>query len=147
MSQQNVDVVRAVLDAQRQRDWQAFRRLYDPDIEWEDVSGLWGDWGMRRGFEDVRDAFVTWFEAFEHVDFDLEKVVDAGDEVLAFIQISGRGRESGLVVDQLIPSVWTVQGGRVVRVRGYRDEADAVEAPGLSEQACRRRTSRSYPPC
>jgi ketosteroid isomerase-like protein len=133
MSQQNVDVVRAVLEAQRQRNWQAFRRLYDPDIEWEDVSGLWGDWGTRRGFEDVRDAFVTWFEAFEHVDFELEKVVDAGDEVLAYIQISGRGRESGLVVDQLIPSVWTVQGGRVVRVRGYRDEADALAAAGLSE--------------
>jgi ketosteroid isomerase-like protein len=42
MSQENADVVRAVFEAQRQRDWKAFRRLYDPDIEWEDVSGLWG---------------------------------------------------------------------------------------------------------
>ena len=78
----NVDVVRAVLEAQRQRDWKAFRRLYDPDIEWEDVSGLWGDWGTRRGFEDVRDAFVTWFEAFERVDFDIENIIESGDEVV-----------------------------------------------------------------
>jgi ketosteroid isomerase-like protein len=47
MSQENVEVVRAVFDAQRRRDWQAFRRLYDPENEWEDVSGLWGDWGTR----------------------------------------------------------------------------------------------------
>jgi ketosteroid isomerase-like protein len=133
MPQEAVDVVRAVIAAQRRRDWAAFQGLYDPDIEWEDVSGLWGDWGTRRGFDDVRDAFVTWFEAFEHVDFDLDHIVDAGDDVVAFIQIRARGRESGLVVDQRIPSVWTVRERRVVRVRGYRDEADALKAAGLSE--------------
>jgi ketosteroid isomerase-like protein len=129
----NVDVVRAVLEPQRQRDWKAFRRLYDPDIEWEDVSGLWGDWGTRRGFEDVRDAFVTWFEAFERVDFDIENIIESGDEVVVFMRIRGRGRGSGLVVEQRIPSVWTVHGGRIVRVRGYRNEADALEAAGLRE--------------
>jgi ketosteroid isomerase-like protein len=129
----NVDVVRAVFEAQRQRDWKAFRRLYDPDIEWEDVSGLWGDWGTRRGFEDVRDAWVTWFEAFERVEFEIESVVETGDEVIAFIRASGRGRESGLDVDQRLPSVWTVRGGRVVRVRAYRNEAEALEAAGLRE--------------
>jgi ketosteroid isomerase-like protein len=103
MSQENVDVVPAVLDAQRRRDWLAFRRLYDPDIEWEDVSGLWGDWGTRRRFDDVRNAFATWFEAFEHADFDIVEIGHAGDEVVASIQIRGRGRKSGLVVDQRIP--------------------------------------------
>ena len=69
MSQENVEVVRAVLEAQRRHDWHAFPDLYDPQIEWNDVSGLWGDWGTRRGFEAVRDAWMTWFEAFEQVDF------------------------------------------------------------------------------
>jgi hypothetical protein len=36
-------------------------------------------------------------------------------------------------VDQRLPSVWTVQGGKVVRVRGYREDAEALEAAGLSE--------------
>jgi len=130
---QNVEIVREVLEAQRRRDWQGFRNLYDPDIEWEDASGLWGDWGKRRGFEDVQDAFMTWFEAFEHASFELEDVVDVGDDVVAFIRISGRGRESALVVDQRIPTVWTLRDRRVVRVRGYRDEAEALEAAGLSE--------------
>jgi len=132
MSQENVEIVREVLEAQRRQDWQAFRNLYDPDIAWEDASGLWGDWGKRRGFEDVQDAFMTWFEAFEHASFELEDVVDVGDDVVTFIRISGRGRESGLVVDQRIPTVWTLRDRRVVRVRGYRDEAEALEAAGLS---------------
>jgi ketosteroid isomerase-like protein len=133
MSQANANVVRAVVEAQRRRDWQAFRRLYDPDIEWEDVSGLWGDWGMRRGFEEVRDAWLTWFEAFEQVNFEIEELVEAGDKVVALIRARARGRESGVVIDQRLPSVWTVRGGRVVRVRGYREAGDARDAAGLSE--------------
>jgi ketosteroid isomerase-like protein len=135
MSRENVEVVRAVFDAQRRQDWEAFPRLYDPRIEWEDVSGLWGDWGTRRGFEDVRSAFLTWFEAFEHVDFRLDEgsILESGDDVVATHRISGRGRGSGLTVDQRITLISTVRGGRVTRVTAYRDRAEALEAAGLDE--------------
>jgi uncharacterized protein len=133
MSQENVEIVRAAFEATRSRDREAFRRLYDPDIEWEDVGKLWGDWGTRRGLDDLRDAFLTYFEAWEQPAFELERIVDAGNQVVAFVRASGRGRESGLVIDQVIPQVWTMRGGRVVRVRAYREEAEALEAAGLSE--------------
>jgi ketosteroid isomerase-like protein len=87
--------------------------------------------GARHGFDEVRDAWVTWFEAFEQVDFEIEELIEAGENVVAFIRASGRGRESGLVIDQRLPSVWTVRDGRVVRVRGYREAADALDAAGL----------------
>jgi ketosteroid isomerase-like protein len=74
---------------------------------------------------------VTSFEAFERVDFAIEDLVDAGDKVVAFIRIVGRGRSSGVAIDQRIPTVWVVRGARVVRVKGYRDDADAPEAAGL----------------
>jgi ketosteroid isomerase-like protein len=133
MSEENVEVVRAVFDAQRRRDWQAFPALYDPEIEWDDVAGLWGDWGTRLGFKAVQDAWMTWFEAFEDADFEIGSILEAGDDVVTSIRMSGRGRESGLRVDQLIWAVWTVSGGRVRRVRAYRDKAPALEAAGLRE--------------
>jgi ketosteroid isomerase-like protein len=133
MSQENVEIVRAVLEAQRRRDWRAFPELYDPEIEWNDVSGLWGDWGTRRGFEDVQDAWIAWFEAFEQVEFDIEEILDADDDVLTSIRMSGRGRGSGLYVEQSIAVVWTVHDRRVVRVRAYRERDEALEAAGLSE--------------
>jgi ketosteroid isomerase-like protein len=133
MSEQNVNVVRAVFEAHQRQDGEAVSRLYDPDIDWEDVSGLWGDWGKRRGVEDVRDAWRSWFQAFERVDFELEDVLEAGDEVIGSYRVSGRGRESGLVVDQRFHLVWTVRGGRVVRVRAYADKAEALEASGPQE--------------
>jgi hypothetical protein len=72
--------------------------------------------GTRHGFDEVRDAWVTWFEAFEDVDFEIEELID-----------------------QRLPSVWTVRGGRVVRVRGYREAADALDAAGCAGRAVRRR--------
>ena len=94
MSQENVEVMRAAFEAIRDHDGEAFRRLYDPEIEWEDVSGLWGDWGTRRGLSDVRDAFRNWFEAFEEdVDFKLESIADAGDQDNQFRPGSCTGQE------------------------------------------------------
>jgi ketosteroid isomerase-like protein len=134
MSQENVEIVRAVFDAQRRKDWDAFPHLYDPEIEWDDVAGLWGDWGTRRGFDDVRNGFLTWFEAFEQVDFRLEgSILECGDDVLATQRITGRGRGSGLPVNQCVTLIWTVRGDRVTRVRAYRERAEALEAAGLRE--------------
>jgi ketosteroid isomerase-like protein len=53
--------------------------------------------------------------------------------VVTSIRMSGRGRESGLLVDQRISVVWSLRGGRIARVRGYRDGTEALEAVGLSE--------------
>jgi ketosteroid isomerase-like protein len=78
-------------------------------------------------------AWATWFEAFDRVDFEIEDLAQSGDEVVAFIRSRGRGRRSGLVIDQRIPSVWTVRGGRVLRVRGYVDDADVLDAGGPRE--------------
>jgi ketosteroid isomerase-like protein len=121
MSEENVGIVRAVFDAQRRRDWDAFPQLYDPEIEWDDVAGLWGDWGTRRGFDDVRKAFLE------------GNILQSGDDVIATQRISGRGRGSGLSVNQRITLIWTVRSGRVTRVRAFRERADALEAAGLRE--------------
>ena len=133
MSQENVDVVRRLFEAHARRDEETVRELYDPEIQWEDVSGLWGDWGTRHGRDGVREAFASWFKAFEDVTFIAEDFTDAGEHVVVVTRISGRGRSSGLEVDQHITLLWAVRGGRVTSVRGYRDRSDALEAVGLSE--------------
>ena len=138
MSRENVEVVRRLFEAQERHDVDAIRELYDPGIEWEDVSGLWGDWGTRHGRDGVREGFASWFKAFEDVTFTAEDYLDAGEHVVVATRIRGRGRGSGLEVDQPITLLWAVNGGRVTHVRGYRDRSDALEAVGLSNDADRR---------
>jgi ketosteroid isomerase-like protein len=131
MSQENVDVVREVFEAHYRRNWDAVYALYAPDVIWEDVDGLWGDWGTARGKDGIRAAWRRWLGALERVSFTAEEISDAGDDVLVRLRMSGRGRESGAPVEQVITMVWTVRGGSVVYVRVYRDRADALAAVGL----------------
>lgn len=127
-SRGNAEVVRRLFDAQARNDLDTIRELYDPGIQWDDVSGLWGDWGARRGRDGIRDAFSSWFEAFEDVTFTAEDFLEAGEHVVVVTRIRGRGRGSGLEVDQRITLLWTLSDGRVTRVAGYRDRSEALEA-------------------
>ena len=133
MSQENVEIVRQVWEADRRRDVEAVRAAYSPDVVWEDTTRLWGDWGTARGPDGIQVAWGRWYEAFEDVTFEWDEVADIGDHVVVTYQTHARGRGSGVVVDQAITLLWTLQAGKVVRIRAYTDRADALEAAGLSE--------------
>ncbi len=133
MSQENVEIVRGIWDADRRRDVEAVRAAYAPDVEWEDCTGLWGDWGVARGPDGIQEAWRRWYEAFEDVQMEFGEVAEGGDNVVVTYHAHGRGRGSGAVVDQAITLIWTLRDGKVVRIRGYGDRAQALEAAGLRE--------------
>jgi ketosteroid isomerase-like protein len=101
MSQENVAVTRRVFEAHDRRDWDAVYSFYGPDIVWEDVDGIWGDWGTARGVDGVRAAWRRWLGAIERPGFTAEEFLEAGDEVLVRVRMSGRGRGSGVEVEQV----------------------------------------------
>jgi ketosteroid isomerase-like protein len=133
MSKENVEVVRGIWEADRRGDAAAVRAAYAMDVEWEDNTGLWGDWGVARGPDGIQAAWRRWYEAFEDVRFEWDEVAEAGDEVVVTYRVYARGSGSGVVVDQAISLLWTVHGGKVVHIRAFADRADALEAAGLSE--------------
>jgi ketosteroid isomerase-like protein len=134
MSRTNVDVVLSLLQANERRDWDALFEIYAPDIEWEDTSGLWGDWGVARGHDDLRHAWRRWFESFEDVRWELDgEPLAEGDDVVTTYRVHVRGRGSGAAVDQRISLVWTVRGEKIARVRAYNTRAQALDAVGLEE--------------
>jgi ketosteroid isomerase-like protein len=140
VSQENVDVVLGLSEANNRRDWDAVFAAYAPDIEWEDCSGLWGDWGVARGHEGLREAWRRWFQVLGDVNWRIEGTpIDAGDDVVTTYQVHGRGRGSGVEVDQRITLLWTLRDGRVARVRAYLERAEALEVAGLSEESAKGR--------
>lgn len=56
--------------------------------------------------------------------------VDLGDHVLVETRFLAAGRGSGIPVEATIYNVWTVQGGKVQRVRGYLNRSEGLEAAG-----------------
>jgi ketosteroid isomerase-like protein len=131
MSERNVEIIRALWEADRRRDWDAVLSAYDPDVVWDDRSGFWGDWGEARGREGIREAFRRWHQAFEEVEFDWDEVAHEGDRVVVTYRIRGRGRGSGLEIDEPLTLVWRLRDGRIVEVLAYTDRAEALAAAGL----------------
>jgi len=77
----------------------------------------------------IRERYEAWETAVDH----LEELIDAGDQVVTVVISRGRGRTSGAEVEQTHYGVWTLQGGKVIRVAWLGTRAEALEAAGLSE--------------
>jgi ketosteroid isomerase-like protein len=85
-----------------------------------------------RGVQGGRDLAADLWETLDYVPA-MEEIIDLGEQVVAVLRISGRGRRSGVSVSQQVAMVWTFVGGRIVHGRSFTTRAEALEAAGLSE--------------
>ena len=139
MSQENVEVVRSLAEGFQRRQHERAFEFYDSEIEW-DASRMGGlvppdAAGVYHGHDGVRAYWRNWLSAWSDLHFEIQDVVDAGDEVVLLIRDQRHwGRHSGIETE--IPPyamVFTMDGGKVVRVRAYPDQESALKAAGLSE--------------
>ena len=90
---------------------------------------------MYHGHEGVRTYWRWWLQAWADLEFEVDDVLDAGDDVVALIRNQRQwGRRSGIVTE--MPPyglVFTIRNGKVVRWRAFSDEQAALKAAGLSE--------------
>ena len=110
-----------------------FFALLDENVEW-DMSG--GPYPLQKrvyGPEAVRDFFRTWAGTFDDWGYEAEETIDAGPSVFVCLRQWGRGKGSGVAVDNRFWQVWTFQNGKVIRYQGFTDKAEALEAAGLRE--------------
>lgn len=62
-----------------------------------------------------------------------ERLIDAGEEVVAVETISGRGRGSGVEIADRSATKYTLHKGKITQIVVYFDLAEALAAVGLSE--------------
>src|SRR5215207_9231761 len=91
MSQENVEIVRRIIDATRRGDWEAALRDYDQGVIL-DQSRMPGG-GVYRGHEGLREFYGRWFGAWEHLRIKPERVIDAGDQVVDNQRNERQGKE------------------------------------------------------
>ena len=107
--------------------------FYDPDVEWHGTIGGLDEGSLARGHQEVLQGFDEYFEAWERLDLRPEEIIDTGEELIVFVHEVARGKESGIVLETDTASISTFRDGMVVRVRGFMDRSQALEAAGLSE--------------
>jgi ketosteroid isomerase-like protein len=137
MSQESVEVVRELVDSFQRGDLERPFELMHTDIEWDAsrIPGLMGAAGIHRGHEGVRTFWQEWLAAWRDLEFHIEDVRDAGDDVVLLISDQRQwGRLSGIAT-RFPPyaQVFTVRNGKVVRWRNFPDQHEALKAVGLEE--------------
>jgi ketosteroid isomerase-like protein len=131
MSQENVEIVRAVFEAYNAADMDAVRELYDPDVivrtvkDWPEPGPYVGREAAMRFHEQLRD---TW-DADTLVP--TSDFIDAGDRVA--VRYIWRGAGHGPDLNMEVTLVFTMRNGRVFNIEFFWDHAEALEAAGLSE--------------
>src|SRR5881227_2072279 len=132
MSQENVDVVRAIHEALARGESPATLGLLHPDIEYVNPPGA-VEPGTRRGIAAYEDAMRSMHESFEDVRIEVHEIIDAGDQVVVLATFIARGRSSGAQRQHEDGYVWTVWDGKAVSFEWFNDPAKALEAVGLRE--------------
>jgi uncharacterized protein len=131
MSEENVELVRRVLEARNRGDMNTVMSYAAPDIEF-DLSASAGTFaGIYRGHRAVRRLWAAWSEVFSHMHWEAEELIDAGDAVVVPVRFHARGRGSGVETVTRAVHVYWIEDGKVVRYRQLPNRADAFAAAGL----------------
>ncbi len=131
MSQQNVEIVRAAIDAHNRGDVDATFKDAAPDFEFDQTRALGVDQGVFN-LEEFQGLLTAWTDIWESFTIGADELIDAGEQVVMPFTNVARGRD-GIEVEARGFWVWTVREGLIVRVCLYQERQEALEAAGLRE--------------
>jgi ketosteroid isomerase-like protein len=132
MSQENVEIIRAAIDAINRGDLESVLKDADPDFEF-DLSRAVGPVQGVFKLDQTRGLLAEFFGMWEAVRWEIDELREVGDHVAVSITSYLLGRD-GIEVTARIPWVWTFRDGSSVRQCFYQEWQEALEAVGLSGQ-------------
>jgi ketosteroid isomerase-like protein len=132
VSRENLEIFNAIFAAWKARDMETVLGLFDPNLELDFSATQFGDLIPRvgRGHDGALDVIRQWYDVWENHEEAVKELIDARENVVSVLTLSGRGKASGAQVELELYAVWTVREGKVVRLEGFATRADALEAAG-----------------
>ena len=139
MSQENVKIVEAAINAVNREDWDAVVQAAAPGFELDMSRSQSFRGAAVYGRDQLRGFLVEFAESWESVRVESHEFIEVGDLVVVPQTTHARGRD-GIEVVSRPTLVWTIRDGAIERVAMYQERQDALEAVGLSEQDAQRPT-------
>jgi ketosteroid isomerase-like protein len=128
MSQENVEIVRAALEAFARGDVDEALQRVHPDMVSRRIDP---DGAEFHGRDGLLALMADWGEGFAEWRYRAEEFIDAGDKVVVRLFQWGTGAESGVPVSGDYWLTYDFVGGYVTRFTIYADREQAFEAVGL----------------
>jgi ketosteroid isomerase-like protein len=133
MSEENVEIVRAMYEGRERGDMDASEFVH-PEIEFARIGkDLPGDEGEWRGLDGMKAASIEYLNVWDDYRFEVERMIDLGDRVLVLERQTARGKRSGALISQDVGTLLTLRDAKIVRWEYYWERAEALEAAGIKE--------------
>jgi ketosteroid isomerase-like protein len=132
MSEENVEIALAAVEAWNRGNREAWMALWDEEAEFYPLRAqlegepYWGHDGMERFLAEVA-------EDWEEVSFEIDETRDAGEQVVGIGRFRARGRASGVDLNVPLGVLTRMRRGKIVYTRLFSEPAEALEAAGLRE--------------
>ena len=131
--QGNLELTRRYIDAYNRRDAAALVELSDPELEWRPAATRAFEQTVYRGHEGIRQYITELDDTWEELVIEISEIRDLGDRIVLLGRVRGRGRSSGVEVDEPFGSYTEVREGKATRIDGYLAIEPALAAAGLAE--------------
>jgi ketosteroid isomerase-like protein len=132
MPSRDIELLRTGYAAFSDRDLSFVLSFVDPDVELEvyterpDMTDT-----VYRGHEGFLENLAELTEVFDDFQIEPEELTEGGDAIFAVVRVSGRGRSSGVAIDQRLFHVWTIRDGKALRLEIHSDRERALRAAGV----------------
>lgn len=126
MSQENLELVRRIYDAWDRNE--SARDFIAADLEYVNPS-----YAVEPGTRHGRKSLALVRGTYEDFAIEVERLIDAGDDIVVLARFTGSGAGSGVPVAGEHGYVWTIRGGLAVRFQWFQSHREALAAAGLAQ--------------
>jgi ketosteroid isomerase-like protein len=132
MSDENVQIVRRIYVGLDDR-LEPPRELFEPEYEFDPTDAV-ADGEVLQGYDAVQDRMGEYWDMFEDFHYELEEVIHADEkQVVTLVRDRARMKGSDVEVTNRYFHVFTLAGGRVIRLSVHNDKRRALHAAGLRD--------------
>ncbi|MEK6327093.1 MAG: nuclear transport factor 2 family protein [Actinomycetota bacterium] len=132
MSQENVEIVRAAIDAANKGDYDAAFKDAAPDFEWDNSRAIGADNRAVFSLQEAREFFKGVRGLWESAWIEINELIPIGDYVVLPHTTQVRGRD-GIEVQARTTWLFTIRNGKIERICLYQERQEALEAAGVLE--------------
>jgi len=132
MSQDNVELVREMYEAYLAGDPERALAYFHPKASIDFT--VRGDTPVREGPEALNEIVATWVGTWDDYSERIEEIRDLGDQVILIATQRGRGKGSGVEIDNRFAQLYEVKEGQITSLTMYIDPATALTAAGVPDQ-------------
>jgi ketosteroid isomerase-like protein len=132
VSRENLNALQRVYRAWAEGDVRGDTSIYDPHIVYLSQPGD-PDRGPHLGLGATGEYYRDFLASWDDWRIEADEYREVGDSIVVRARRTGIGKGSRVPVEDEVFHVWSFRGGKVIRMEVFRNEAEALEAVGLTE--------------